>query len=75
MLLAQRSSGAGSIQAEVYFLSKYKPLTKPDDMIEPVVIETCTACGLIREDDKVVFTNARLLQYANIIFDLDRRLP
>jgi hypothetical protein len=28
--------------------------------------------GLIREEDQVVFRNARLLRYANIIFDLER---
>ena len=64
--------GTGSIQAEVYFSSKYKPLTsKPDDLIEPVV-KDLRRMGLIREDDKVLHTNARLLKYANIIFDLDR---
>ena len=31
-------AGTGSIQAEVYFSNKYKPLTgKPDDLIEPVI--------------------------------------
>ena len=65
-------AGTGSIQAEVYFSNKYKPLTvKPDEMIEPVVRDL-RRMGLIREDDKVMFTNARLLKYANIIFDLDR---
>jgi protoporphyrinogen oxidase len=64
--------GTGSIQAEVYFSNKYKPLTsKPDDLIEPVV-KDLRRMGLIREDDKVLHTNARLLKYANIIFDLDR---
>jgi protoporphyrinogen oxidase len=64
--------GTGSIQAEVYFSSKYKPLTgKPEDWIEPV-IRDLRRMGLIREEDKVVFSNARLLKYANIIFDLDR---
>jgi hypothetical protein len=28
--------------------------------------------GLIREEDQVVFRNARLLRYANVIFDLER---
>jgi hypothetical protein len=28
--------------------------------------------GLVREEDQVVFRNARLLRYANIIFDLER---
>jgi protoporphyrinogen oxidase len=64
--------GTGSIQAEVYFSSKYKPLTsKPDDLIQPV-IKDLRRMGLIREDDKVLFSNARLLKYANIIFDLER---
>ena len=65
-------AGTGSIQAEVYFSNKYKPLTtKPDDLIQPV-IKDLRRMGLIREDDKVTFSNARLLKYANIIFDLDR---
>src|SRR3984893_2031243 len=65
-------AGTSSIQAEVYFSSKYKPLTsKPDDLIQPVV-KDLRRMGLIREDDKVLHTNARLLKYANIIFDLDR---
>jgi protoporphyrinogen oxidase len=64
--------GAGSIQAEVYFSSKYKPLTgSPDDWIEPV-IRDLRRCNLVREDDRIVYTNTRLLRYANIIFDLER---
>jgi protoporphyrinogen oxidase len=65
-------SGCGSIQAEVYFSDKYKPLTgAPEDWIEPV-IRDLRRMGLIREEDQVVFRNARLLRYANIIFDLER---
>ncbi|MBS1841133.1 MAG: FAD-dependent oxidoreductase [Acidobacteria bacterium] len=64
--------GAGSIQAEVYFSEKYKPLTcSPDDLIEPV-IRDLKRCGLIREEDKVLFKKAMKLRYANVIFDLDR---
>jgi protoporphyrinogen oxidase len=64
--------GFGSIQAEVYFSDKYKPLTgAPEDWIEPV-IRDLRRMGLIREEDQVVFRNARLLRYANIIFDLER---
>jgi protoporphyrinogen oxidase len=64
--------GAGSIQAEVYFSDKYKPLTgSPQDMIEPV-IKDLHRCGLLRESDRILFSNALLLRYANIIFDLDR---
>ena len=65
-------AGTGSIQAEVYFSDKYKPLVgKPEDWIEPVILDL-RRCGLLRDNDQVVFRNARLLRYANIIFDLER---
>jgi protoporphyrinogen oxidase len=64
--------GTGSIQAEVYFSDKYKPMTgTPEDWIEPV-IRDLRRINLIREEDKVVHSHARLLKYANIIFDLQR---
>jgi protoporphyrinogen oxidase len=66
------SPGTGSIQAEVYFSSKYKPFTgSPDDWIEPVITDL-RRCGLLREDDRILFRNAMLLRYANVIFDLER---
>jgi len=64
--------GMGSIQAEVYFSSKYKPMTgAPGDWIEPVIADL-RRCGLLREDDRILFTEAMLVPYANVIFDLDR---
>src|SRR5579871_75461 len=64
--------GMGSIQAEVYFSDKYKPMTgAPEDWIEPV-IRDLRRMGLILEKDRIVFRSARLLKYANIIFDLQR---
>jgi protoporphyrinogen oxidase len=64
--------GTGSIQAEVYFSRKYKPFTgSPDDWIDPVIADL-RRCGLLREDDQIMFRDAMLLPYANIIFDLDR---
>jgi protoporphyrinogen oxidase len=65
-------SGTGSIQAEVYFSDKYKPLTGlPDDWIKPVITDL-RRCGLLREGDGVLFSKATLVRYANVIFDLDR---
>lgn len=65
-------NGMGSIQAEVYFSDKYKPFTgKPDDLIGPVIADL-RRCGLLRENDRIVFSAAMYLPYANIIFDLDR---
>lgn len=73
-MLSSRNApaGMGSIQAEVYFSNKYRPFTgKPEDWIEPVIADL-RRCGLLREDDSVVFSAAMLLQHANIIFDLER---
>lgn len=64
--------GTGSIQAEVYFSSKYKPFTgSAEDWIDPV-IRDLRRSGVLREEDEVVSRKAMLLPYANIIFDLDR---
>jgi hypothetical protein len=41
------------------------------DLIDPV-IRDLHRCGLLRDDDRILFRNAQLLRYANIIFDLDR---
>src|SRR3984893_13864120 len=52
-------NGFGSIQAEVYFSDKYKPLTgAPEDWIEPV-IRDLRRMGLLREEDQIVFRGAR----------------
>ncbi len=64
--------GCGSIQAEVYFSSKYRPLTQaPEDLIEPVISDLRRS-GTLREDDKILTSHARVVRYANVIFDLDR---
>jgi protoporphyrinogen oxidase len=64
--------GCGSIQAEVYYSKKYRPLDRaPADCIEPVVSDL-RRCGLLRETDRILVSNATLCPYANVIFDLDR---
>ena len=42
-----------------------------DECIEPV-IKDLRRCGLIKEEDKIVFQEAKVANYANVIFDLDR---
>jgi protoporphyrinogen oxidase len=62
----------GSLQAEIYFSKKYRPLTsKPDDYIEPV-IRDLRRCGLLKPEDKILFKNTMHIEYANVIFDLER---
>jgi protoporphyrinogen oxidase len=64
--------GCGSIQAECYYSPKYRPLDrKPEDCIKPVIADL-KRCGILREDDKILFTHSMLIPYANVIFDLDR---
>jgi len=73
-MLSSRNAppGTGSIQAEVYFSSKYRPFTgSAEDCIEPV-IRDLRRCGVLQDEDKVLSRKAMLLPYANIIFDLER---
>lgn len=64
--------GAGSIQAEVYFSQRYRPREQsPESLIEPVV-EDLRRCGLLRPDDEILFREARLVPFANVIFDHER---
>ena len=65
-------NAAGSIQAEVYFSKKYRPLDRsPQECIQPVISDL-KRCALITDEDKILFSNAMVIPYANIIFDLDR---
>jgi protoporphyrinogen oxidase len=64
--------GTGSLQAEVYYSTKYRPLDRtPEECIQPV-IDDLKRCGILREDDEILFKHAMLIPYANVIFDLDR---
>ena len=64
--------GTGSIQAELYFSAKYKPLNgSPADLIEPV-IKDLHRCGILREEDQILSRHAVMVKYANVIFDLER---
>jgi protoporphyrinogen oxidase len=64
--------GCGSIQCEVYFSGKYKPLTQPPESLVDPVIRDLIRSGVLRESDKILTRGARVVRYANVIFDLDR---
>lgn len=64
--------GSGSIQAEVYFSSKYRPLTQSLDDLVDLVVGDLRRCGTLREEDQILSRHARVVRYANVIFDLDR---
>jgi protoporphyrinogen oxidase len=64
--------GCGSLQAECYYSKKYRPLDrKPKDCIEPT-LRDLKKIGVLREDDKILFKDVMHVEYANVIFDLER---
>jgi protoporphyrinogen oxidase len=64
--------GCGSIQAEVYYSQKYRPLKgSPKDYVAPVIADL-KRTGVLREDDQILHTNVHVSRYAQIIFDLER---
>jgi protoporphyrinogen oxidase len=64
--------GTGSIQAEVYYSKKYKPVdTTPEACID-LVIRDLRRCGLLKQEDRILFRDVLVAPHANIIFDLDR---
>ncbi len=65
-------SGTGSIQAEVYFSKKYRPLDRSPKHCIPSVISDLKKCGYIHTDDKILFSNSLVMPYANVIFDHER---
>lgn len=65
-------AGCGSIQAEVYFSKKYRPLTQTTDLIIDQVIADLKRCKILREDDRILHRGAMTVEYANVIFDLER---
>ena len=64
--------GCGSLQAECYYSKKYRPLDRtPDACIEPT-IRDLRRIGILREEDKVLYQETMHIDYANVIFDLER---
>lgn len=65
-------AGASSIQAECYYSDKYRPLTSSLQKCADAVIRDLIRVGLLREDDRLLMVDTKVVQYANVIFDLDR---
>lgn len=64
--------GCGSIQAEVYFSDKYRPLNQSPEAIIDQVVADLYRCGVLKESDQIMFRGAKVVRHANVIFDLDR---
>ena len=64
--------GTASIQVELYFSDRYKPLEKaPTDLIDDV-IKDLLRMGVLEERDRLLVREARFVRYANVIYDHDR---
>ena len=64
--------GCGSLQAECYYSKKYRPLDRaPKDCIEPT-LRDLKRIGVLREEDTILYTDVMHIEYANVIFDLER---
>ncbi|MEZ4330498.1 MAG: FAD-dependent oxidoreductase [Myxococcota bacterium] len=64
--------GCGSLQAECYYSKKYRPRDlSPEECIEPT-IRDLKKIGLLRESDRILYREAMFIEYANVIFDLER---
>jgi protoporphyrinogen oxidase len=64
--------GTASIQAEVYYSDKYRPIDEPLDDIATRVVADLHRVGVLREDDRILFREARVARYGNVIYDHDR---
>jgi protoporphyrinogen oxidase len=65
--------GHGSVQVEVYFSKKYKPLDKSPDEFIPIIKDELIKMGILRTDDEILFQKAWLSPYAQVIYDHDRK--
>jgi protoporphyrinogen oxidase len=64
--------GCGSIQAEIYFSEKYKPMTITIDECINTTIKDLKRCGLVKENDEIIFKKGWVTPIAQVIFDLNR---
>jgi len=65
--------GCSSIQVEIYFSSKYRPMNVSVDQCVEDTIRDLVKIGLLASPDEVIFRKAWLIPYAQVIFDHDRK--
>lgn len=61
-------NGCSALQFEVYY-SKYKPIPYNENELIKHVIDKSIEMGLINDENEVVFSDYRNVEYANVIFD------
>ena len=65
-------ASCGSIQAECYYSRKYRPLDRPAEACIDPVVQDLRRIGVLRDSDQIMFKNVMHIDYANVIFDLER---
>jgi protoporphyrinogen oxidase len=65
-------TGCGSVQAELYFSDKYRPLQRSLADLIDLTIADLRRIGIVREHDEILSRHATVVRHANVIFDLDR---
>lgn len=65
-------SGTSSIQVELYFSERYRPLEVPPERLIDPVVRDLQRIGILREDDRLLVQEARVARYANVIYDHER---
>jgi protoporphyrinogen oxidase len=64
--------GTSSIQAELYFSDRYRPLTVTPETLIDDVVRDLQRIGILRENDRLPVQEARFVRYANVIYDHER---
>jgi protoporphyrinogen oxidase len=64
--------GCGTIQAEIYYSDKYKPLDSSPQELIGRTIRDLQRCKVLRADDSILLADVTVNRYANIIYDFDR---
>lgn len=65
--------GCSSVQVEIYFSNKYRPLDKKPEEFIPIIKDELIKCGILRDNDEILIQKAWLSPYAQIIFDQERK--
>jgi protoporphyrinogen oxidase len=64
--------GAGSIQVEVYYSDRYRPLAMTPEQTVDRVVADLRRCGVLKPEDELLVAESRNIRYANVIWDHER---
>jgi protoporphyrinogen oxidase len=65
--------GCSSVQVEIYFSDKYKPINASTEEFIPIVKNELIQMGILLPNDQVLFEKSWISPYAQVIFDHERK--